>query len=73
MNDPFSIDPKLLSSFNDLINDSSSQNEMIISVIHRMNHIHLLKIDEKNRIIDILREEIKELNQEIVKLKFKTG
>jgi len=74
MNDSFEnkVDPKLLSSLNDLISNNSNQNEMIISFINRMNHIHQDKLNEKNRIIDILREEIKELNQEIVRLKFKT-
>lgn len=37
----------------------------------RVETIHKEKISEKNKIIDSLREEIKELNQEIVYLKFK--
>jgi hypothetical protein len=42
-------------------------------LFNRMNHVHREKLDEKVGIIDFLRQEIKELNQEIVKLKFKTG
>ena len=42
-------------------------------LFNRMNHVHREKLDEKVRIIDFFRQEIKELNQEIVKLKFKIG
>jgi len=39
----------------------------------RVEAIHKDKISEKNKIIDSLREEIKELNQEVAHLKYKPG
>lgn len=41
--------------------------------LERLETIHKEKISEKNKIIDSLREEIKELNQEVAHLKYKPG
>lgn len=48
-----------------------NDNILIYLLIERMNHLFQEKINEKNRINDLLRNEIKELNQEIARLKFK--
>lgn len=57
--------------FSYLVSESWKFGLHIKLLLDRIYQKHKEQLDEKNRVIDILREEIKEKNSEIIHLKFK--